>query len=59
MRKVLHARNQWAVLAGLPMKSVPSDENGVQDFAPLLRPSPDTLRRRPALTLVSTTPAFV
>jgi hypothetical protein len=54
MRKVLQARNQWAVLAGLPVKNIPGDDKGAQDVAPVSRPSPDTRRGRPALRLVPT-----
>ena len=55
MRNALHARNQWAVLAGVPVKNLPGEDNDAQDAAPLSRPSADTPRRRPALTLVSNT----
>jgi uncharacterized repeat protein (TIGR03809 family) len=55
MRKALQVRNQWAVLAGLPVKSLPSEDDGAQDAAPVSRPSANTPRRRPALTLVANT----
>ena len=55
MRKPLHVRNQWAALAGLPVKSLPSDQNGAHGAAPVSRPLADTPRRRPALTLVTNT----
>jgi hypothetical protein len=55
MRNVLQVRNQRAALAGIPMKSVPSDNTGAQEAAPVSRPSPNARRSRAALTLVSNT----
>jgi uncharacterized repeat protein (TIGR03809 family) len=55
MRKVLQVRNQWAVLAGIPVKSLPGDDFGAREAAPIPRPAPNAQRGRPALTLVSNT----
>jgi uncharacterized repeat protein (TIGR03809 family) len=54
MRKVLQVRNQWAALAGVPVKSSGSDDMRGREAAPVSRPS-DAHRGRPALTLVSNT----
>jgi uncharacterized repeat protein (TIGR03809 family) len=53
MRKVLQVRNQWAALAGIPVKSLPGDETCAQEVAPASRPSPNPRRSRPALTVPS------
>jgi hypothetical protein len=53
MRKVLQVRNQWAALAGTPLKG--SDDTRAQEAAPLSRPLPNARRVRPALMLVSNT----
>jgi uncharacterized repeat protein (TIGR03809 family) len=31
MRKTLQVRNQWAALAGIPLRSLPSDDTGAQE----------------------------
>jgi uncharacterized repeat protein (TIGR03809 family) len=53
MRKVLHVRNQWAALAGIPVKGLPSDDTRAREAAPISRPLPNARRMRPALRLVS------
>jgi uncharacterized repeat protein (TIGR03809 family) len=55
MRKVLQVRNQWAALAGVPVKSSSSADTRAQEAAPVSRPLPNAHRGRPALTLVSNT----
>ena len=55
MRKVLQVRNQWAALAGVPVKSQPSDDMRGREAASVSRPLPNANRGRPALTLVSNT----
>ena len=55
MRKVLQVRNQWAALAGVPVKSSPSGDTPGREAAPAPRPLPNAHRGRPALTLVSNT----
>jgi uncharacterized repeat protein (TIGR03809 family) len=63
IRKVLRVRNQWAVLAGLPVKNIPGDDDDTCKVAPtpapVPAPAPDTRRRRPSLVPVSTKPAIV
>src|SRR5262249_4469508 len=51
MRKVLQVRNQWAALAGVPVK--PSDDARGRKAVAVSRPLPNAYRGRPALTLVS------
>jgi uncharacterized repeat protein (TIGR03809 family) len=53
MRKVLQVRNQWAALAGVPVKSSPSDDARGRKAVAVSRPLPNAYRGRPALTLVS------
>ena len=55
MLKTLQVRNQWAALAGIPVKSLPGDDACAQEAAPVSRPSPNPRRGRPALALVSST----
>ena len=55
MRKTFQAPDQWAALAGIPVKNLPSDDAGAQETTPVSRPSPNPHRARPALTLVSST----
>lgn len=57
MRKVLQVRNQWAVLAGLPVKKIPGDDDSGRKAAPVPASSRGTRRRGPSLVLVSTKPA--
>jgi uncharacterized repeat protein (TIGR03809 family) len=55
MRKVLQVRNQWAALAGFPMKSLPNDDTGTPEATPVSRHSLKARHGRPALTVVSNT----
>jgi uncharacterized repeat protein (TIGR03809 family) len=55
MPKVLQVRNQWAALAGIPVKGLPGDDTRAQEAAPVSHPLPNARRGRPALTLVSNT----
>ena len=55
MLKTLQVRNQWAALAGLPLRSLPGDGTGAREATAVSRPSPNARRGRRALTLVSNT----
>jgi uncharacterized repeat protein (TIGR03809 family) len=47
MRKTLQVRNQWAALAGIPLRSLPSDDIGAEETTAVSRPSPNARRGRP------------